>query len=82
LYEQSIRLVVRFEAMLVDGFKSHTIMLYRQVSWLANDWLSNVRSPAGHHPDQEAQRQDQNDYHELIRLSAKRTDGIKYRNVC
>jgi hypothetical protein len=31
-------------------------MLSRYVSWLASEWSSNVRSPAGYHPDLETQR--------------------------
>lgn len=72
---------MRLEVMLVGGFKSHTIVLYCQVSWLAKDWLSNVRSPAGYRSGQEAQRRAIQIITKLIRLSAKRIDGIKYRNV-
>jgi hypothetical protein len=52
------------------------------LSELANgEWSSKVRSPAGNRFDQEAQRWTIPIYHKLIWLSAKRTDGIKYRNV-
>ena len=45
------------------------------------EWLSSIRSPAGNQFGQETQRWAMMIYHELIWLSAKRTDGIKYRNV-
>ena len=48
---------MRSDALLVDVVKipyNHALLL--QVSWLAKEWLSNVRSPAGNQIDLEAQR--------------------------
>ena len=47
---------MRHEAVLMDGLNPHTIVFCWNMSWLASEWLSNVRSPAGNRLGQEAQR--------------------------
>ena len=52
------------------------------MNWLAGEWLSSVRSPVGKSIGSRSLTVGPEDiYHKLIWLSAKRTDGIKYRNI-